>query len=58
MFCCGNDEYMLDSFDIVVAVSEIERCYGIVIAISDINIDSFKNRDSINKMIKRNGGVV
>ena len=52
------DDYTLDSFDVIVLISEIERVYGITVTVNDIKIDNFRTKGAVIEMIERNGGVL
>lgn len=49
---------LLDSFDMVSLVSELETQYGIIIDGLDIVPENFVSVKSIVKVIKKNGGNV
>lgn len=46
----------LDSFDIVLLVSELETSFDVAIDGLDVIPENFANVDSIKKMIVKNGG--
>lgn len=50
------DNDMLDSFDIITLVSEIEEAFSISIAGSDILLENFDSLDAMVELIKRSGG--
>ncbi|RHR51857.1 acyl carrier protein [Clostridium sp. AF18-27] len=47
---------LLDSFDIVSLVSELEERYGIFIDALDILPENFKNASAIADVVIKNGG--
>ena len=49
---------MLDSFDIISLVTEIEDAYGVLIDALDILPENFSSAESIAKIIVKNGGTV
>lgn len=49
---------LLDSFDLVVLVSELESTYGILIDALDILPENFCNVEAIAKVIVKNGGKI
>ena len=48
------EEGMLDSFDVVSLVDEIESAFGVAISGADVLPDDFCNVDAICETIKRN----
>lgn len=52
------DEGLLDSFDIVTLVSDLESEYGIIIDGLDIISDNFNSVDAIVDLVIRSGGKV
>ena len=48
------EEGMLDSFDVVSLVDEIESAFGVAIGGSDVLPENFCSVDAICKTIKRN----
>lgn len=50
------EDGMLDSFDIVTLVSELETAFGIVIDGLDIIPENFTNIGKIRKLIVKSGG--
>ena len=49
---------LLDSFDIVTLVSEIEEKFDIMIDALDIVPEKFESVDAIAELIKKNGGRI
>lgn len=49
---------MLDSFDVVTLVSELEDAYGIIIDGLDIVPENFASIAAILATVKKNGGAV
>jgi acyl carrier protein len=49
-------EGILDSLDIIVALSELCAAYSIKIDVTDISREDFKTVESIYELVKRNGG--
>ena len=49
------EEGMLDSFDVVNLVSELDSTYGISIDGVDILPENFATLDSIEQLLKKNG---
>lgn len=49
------EEGMLDSFDMVNLVSELDAIYGISIDGVDILPENFASVDAIEKLLKKNG---
>lgn len=49
---------LLDSFDLVSLVSELESTYGILIDALDIMPENFCNVEAIAKVIVKNGGQI
>lgn len=49
---------LLDSFDIVTLVSELEDEYGILIDALDIVPENFCSIDAIAATVKKNGGKI
>lgn len=52
------DEGLLDSFDVVTLVADLENVYSIIIDGMDIVPENFTNVQSIILTIKKNGGEV
>lgn len=52
------EDGLLDSFDVISLISEIETEYNILIDGLDIVPDNFKSIDTIQKVILKNGGVI
>ncbi len=48
------EEGMLDSFDVVSLVDEIESAFGVAISGSDVLPENFSSVDAICETIKRN----
>lgn len=48
------EEGMLDSFDVVSLVDEIESAFGVAISGTDVIPENFCNIDAISDTIKRN----
>lgn len=49
---------LLDSFDIVSLVTELEDKFGILIDAMDIVPEYFVNVDSISALVKKSGGTI
>lgn len=49
---------MLDSFDMVILVTELEKVFGISIPGSDILEENFKDLESITRLVQRKGGLL
>ena len=49
---------MLDSFDIVSLVTELEEQFNILVDALDILPENFNNVEAIAKVVRKNGGVV
>lgn len=49
---------MLDSFDVISIVTEIEEKFGVLIDALDILPENFANADTIAAVIRKNGGNV
>ena len=58
----GSDDFigdgMLDSFDIVSLVSELEDTFGILIDALDITPENFSSSYTIAEVVKKNGGQI
>ena len=52
------EDGLLDSFDIVTLVSEIEEKFDIMIDALDIVPEKFESVDAIAELIKKNGGNI
>ena len=52
------EDGLLDSFDIVTVVSEIEAAIGILIDGLDIITENFQNITTICEVVKKNGGEI
>lgn len=52
------EDGLLDSFDIVTLVSELEEKYNIMIDALDILPENFETVDAIAAVIKKNGGHI
>lgn len=48
---------VLDSFDVVTLVGEIEDFYGVVIPPEELVPENFESMETIAEMIRRMGGV-
>jgi acyl carrier protein len=60
-FKSSNDyieDGMLDSFDLITLVSELDSTFNISIDGMDIIPDNFKNMDTIAELVKKNGGII
>lgn len=60
-FHTSNDyiaEGMLDSFDIVSLVTELEEKFGVIIDAMDIIPENFSNAERISELVKKSGGTV
>jgi len=49
---------LLDSFDLLMLVSALDRRYGISIAGTDILPENFRNLGTIRALLRRSGGVL
>ena len=49
---------MLDSFDIIVLVTELESAYPISIDGSDNLAENFSSLESIAELVRKRGGIV
>lgn len=49
------EDGLLDSFDLVTLVSELDRAYGISIDGLDITPDNFGSVDKIDALVQRHG---
>lgn len=49
---------MLDSFDIIVLVSELESAYPVSVDGSDILAENFSSLESIADLVRKSGGIV
>lgn len=49
---------MLDSFDIIVLVTEIESAFSISVDGSDILAENFSSLESIADLVRKSGGIV
>lgn len=52
------EDGMLDSFDIVSLVTELEDQYGILIDALDILPENFSSAEAIAGVVRKNGGSV
>lgn len=52
------EDGMLDSFDIVTLVTELEETYGILIDALDIVPEHFSSAQAIADVVNKNGGKV
>ncbi len=52
------NDFMIDSFDLVMLVEEIENTFNIKFDITDIKRDNFKTKELIENLIKSKGGVL
>lgn len=52
------EDGLLDSFDMVTLVSDLEEEYGIIIDGLDIVPENFNSVDAIAEVVKKNGGKV
>lgn len=52
------EDGLLDSFDIVTLVSELEEKFDIMIDALDIVPEKFESVDTIAELIKKNGGNI
>lgn len=50
------EDGMLDSFDMVTLVSELEQAYAVSIDGVDIVPENFRNVATIRKLLKKSGG--
>ena len=60
-FASSNDfinDGLLDSFDVVTLVSELEDAYNIIIDGLDIVPENFASTSAILTTVKKNGGTV
>ena len=49
---------MLDSFDIIVLVSELESAFPVSVDGSDILAENFSSLESIAELVRKSGGIV
>lgn len=49
---------MLDSFDVVSLISELEEVFGILIDALDILPENFSTAESIANVVRKNGGIL
>lgn len=49
---------LLDSFDIVALISELEEKFGILVDALDIVPENFTSAEGIAELVKKNGGVL
>ena len=49
------DEYLLDSFDIMVLTSRLEEKFRIVIQTNEIIPENYKNIESIERLVLKSG---
>ena len=49
---------MLDSFDIIVLVTELESAYPISVDGSDILAENFSSLEAIADLVRKSGGIV
>lgn len=49
---------LLDSFDFMRLVAQIEELYGIEIDVEQIDENNFRNLESIKQVIMQSGGIV
>lgn len=47
---------MLDSFDIILLVTELDSVYGISVDGSDIVQENFNSLESISNLVRKSGG--
>lgn len=52
------NDFMIDSFDLVLIVEEIEKEFNIKFDITDIKRNNFKTKESIINLIKNKGGNI
>lgn len=52
------EDGMLDSFDVISIVTEIEDIFGVLIDALDIMPENFASAESIAEVIRKNGGTV
>lgn len=52
------EEGLLDSFDVVSLVSELEEQYNILIDALDILPENFGSAEAIAEIVKKNGGTL
>jgi len=52
------EDGMLDSFDIVMLVTELDEAYSISIEGTDIVPENFRNIETIYNLLKKNGAVI
>lgn len=60
-FCTSNnfiEDGLLDSFDMVSLISELEGNFNILIDALDILPENFSSVETIAQMVKKNGGVL
>lgn len=52
------EDGLLDSFDMVTLVSELEEGFGILIDALDILPENFNSAEAIANVVKKNGGAL
>jgi acyl carrier protein len=52
------EDGLLDSFDLITLVSELDNAFNISIDGMDIIPENFKNMNTIAELVKKNGGAV
>jgi len=52
------EDGLLDSFDVVTLVSELEDAYGILIDALDIVPENFSTAENIAAVVQKNGGAL
>lgn len=52
------EDGLLDSFDMVSLISELENAYNILIDALDIVPENFSSVEAISEIVKKNGGTL
>ena len=52
------NDHILDSFDVMTLIAELEERYKIKIQVNDIVPENFKNIESITDLVRKCGGMV
>lgn len=52
------EDGLLDSFDVVTLISELEETYGILIDALDIVPENFSTAENIAAVVQKNGGAL
>lgn len=52
------EDGMLDSFDVISIVTEIEEKFGVLVDALDILPENFSSAEAIAEVIRKNGGTI